>query len=170
MIDKGLIEIKSEGGSVVVTKKKEINKEKKYYKEKPNFVISCLNISELPIHYNLPMVCKPLDWHYKGDHSSPLILNNLSGGYLWEPTGDYYEKHRLMSSTDSNHFYIEFDQGNSDSNNYKKICKVMNKLQNQAYVINSPFLKYIKENEDEFVEKGLLVSGADGIESESTDA
>ncbi|XP_061368161.1 probable DNA-directed RNA polymerase [Gastrolobium bilobum] len=80
---------------------------------------------------------------------SPRTLSDLSGGYLSGPTGDIYDRYRLLSSGNLNHFYIDIGKNGGDS---KKLCDVMNKLQLQAFQINSDWLKYLLDNEMSFVE------------------
>lgn len=100
------------------------------------------------------MVCKPRDWTSacRGDQN-PRYLSDLSGGYLSGPTGGLYDRYRLLSSGDINHFYIDIGR----EKNYEKLCVVMNKQQGQAFKINSYWFKFIQDNEDSFVESGLLM-------------
>lgn len=62
-----------------------------------------------------------------------------------------YDRYRLLSSGDVNHFYIHLNCY------YEDMCSVMNKLQSQAFQINSAFLKDLQENESFFVKNGLLM-------------
>lgn len=80
------------------------------------------------------MVCKPMDWEPIID--DPKSLSDLRGGYLDMPTGDFYSHHRfkLLTSRDLPHFHIVLESG------YKKLCKVMNALQEQAFEINTDVL------------------------------
>jgi len=60
----------------------------------------------------------------------------LSGGYLCEPTAEMYNRYRLLTSHDLNHFYIDISEGD----NCDKLCKVMNKLQSQKFKMNHNLL------------------------------
>jgi len=62
-----------------------------------------------------------------------------------------YDRYRLLSSGDVNHFNIHLNCY------YEDMCSVMNKLQSQAFQINSAFLKDLQENESFFVKNGLLM-------------
>lgn len=107
-------------------------------------------MSLLPIKLNLPMVCKPLDWH--STNENPSSLSDLKGGYLSLPIGDFYlQRYRLLSSRDSDHFHIVFET------DYKKLCGIMNALQAQAFEINKDVLTFIKKNYDLLVESGLFM-------------
>ncbi len=136
-------------GTVRVKKKKG-----SYFLPSHLYAVCNFDISLLPIKLNLPMVCKPRDWTSacRGDQN-PRYLSDLSGGYLSGPTGGLYDRYRLLSSGDINHFYIDIGR----EKNYEKLCLVMNKLQGQAFQINSHWLKCLKYNEDSFVESGLLM-------------
>ncbi len=100
------------------------------------------------------MVCKPLDWTSNcPPDQKPITLSDLSGGYLSGPTGDIYDRYRLLSTGDINNFYIDIGRGD----NYQDLCRVMNKLQSQAFQINSDWLKWIQEKEDSLIEYGYLM-------------
>lgn len=87
---------------IYVSKKKK----GKYYIKKNGFAICHFDISLLPIKFNLPMVCKPKNW--VSTKESPNSLSDLTGGYLSQPVGDFYNYHRysLLTSRDLNHFHI----------------------------------------------------------------
>lgn len=86
----------------------------KYYYIPKHLYVECLfDIELLPMQLNLPMVCKPLDWEkyiqFMEDSLEPArTLSDLSGGYLSRPTGELYNRYRLLSSSNENHFFIEF--------------------------------------------------------------
>lgn len=80
-------------------------------------------------------------------------MSDLSGGYLSGPTWEIYDRYRLLSTSDINYFDIYIGR----EGNCKNLCSVMNKLQRQAFKINSEWLKLIQENEDLFVEYGILL-------------
>lgn len=148
MEDRGLITfINDLRGSVRVKKK-----QGSYYLPSALYAVCNFDISLLPIKFNLPMVCEPVDWASAcGPGQKPRNLSDLSGGYLSGLTGDIYDRYRLLSSGDINHFYIDI------GDNYEDLCRVMNKLQRQAFQINSNWLKFLLANEKLFVESGLLM-------------
>ena len=137
MEERGLISFVTDlSGSVRVIKKKGA-----YFLPSKLYAVCNFDISLLPIKLNLPMVCKPLDWTSTcPPDQKPRNLSELSGGYLSCPTGEIYDRYRLLSSGNINHFYI--DIGKED--NYMKLCNVMNKLQSQAFQINSNWLNFIQ--------------------------
>lgn len=150
MEERKLISLVSDlSGTVRVIKKKG-----SYFLPSNLYAVCNFDISLLPIKLNLPMVCKPRDWTSacRGDHN-PRYLSDLSGGYLSGPTGSLYDRYRLLSSGNIDHFYIDIGRGK----NYEKLCIVMNKLQGQSFKINSYWLKYLQDNENSFVEYGLLM-------------
>lgn len=137
LIDRKLISFHNEknlDGSHHVKKKKG-----SYYLPNHLYVVCEFDISLLPIKLNLPMVCKPNDWSSSDKKSIAKSISDLSGGYLCSPTVDIYDRYRLLSSGDHNHFYIAFGK----NENSEELCSVMNKLQNQAFEINTDFLKYL---------------------------
>jgi hypothetical protein len=150
MAERDLITLYNDvSGNVRVIKKKG-----SYFIPKYLYAACNFDISLLPIKLNLPMVCPPLDWKSaRPDGKIPRNMSDLSGGYLSGPTGEIYERYRLLSSGDINHFYIDIGR----DNNYENLCRVMNKLQRQAFQINSDWLTFIQENEDLLVEYGYLM-------------
>lgn len=120
-----------------------------------NLYVACnFDIKRLPIKLNLPMVCKPRDWSATKPDEKPKTLSDLAGGYLSGPTGEIYDRYRLLSSGDLHNFYIDIRQNNAED-----LCCVMNALQSQAFQINSDCLKYIQDNEESLVDNGLLTPG-----------
>ena len=125
-----------------------------HYFPRTLFAACNFDLSLLPIKLNLPMVCPPEPWKSvcpKGE--SPRTLSDLSGGYLSAPSGDIYDRYRLLSSGDISHFYIDI----SGKDNATNLCRVMNTLQSQAFQINSVWLQYIKSNENKFLEYGYIL-------------
>lgn len=101
------------------------------------YAVCNFDISLLPIKLNLPMVCQPLDWTSAcPPDQKPRYLSDLSGGYLSGPTGEIYDRYRLLSTGNIKNFYIDIGR----ENNSEKVCSVMNKLQRQAFKINSYWL------------------------------
>jgi DNA-directed RNA polymerase len=133
-------------------------KKGKYYKVKHTYVCCNFDISLLPLKRNLPMVYPPLEWDCRPDTSfvnyPPRSIFDLCGGYLCDFSGSMYYRYRLLSSKDFDHFHIDIS-----GHDHKKLCNVMNKLQSQPFEINSDWLKYILNNEQLFVQKGLLSPG-----------
>lgn len=118
------------------------------------YAVCNFDISLLPIKFNLPMVYKPVDWVCaRGIGHKPRHLSDLSGGYLSSITGEIYNRYRLLSSGDINNFYIEI------LNSYEDLCGVMNKLQHQAFQINSQFFKYLLENEKGYIHSASFNPG-----------
>ena len=147
MIDRGLISsIENTGESVPVKKRKG-----QYYLPKNLYVVCEFDVSLLPIKLNLPMVFPPLDWDLAQSRCDGELnfISDLRGGYLCRPTSSMVDRYRMLSSEDINHFYIRIQ-------NQKKLCSVMNKLQSQAFEINSEWLRYLMDNRDILVDKGLL--------------
>ncbi|XP_022974959.1 uncharacterized protein LOC111473779 [Cucurbita maxima] len=129
-----------------------------YYYESNLFIVCNFDVTLLPIKLNLPMICPPLDWMSAcPPNQSPRYLSDLSGGYLSGPTGEIYDRYRLLCSGDLNHFYIYIGYSSYYKNDYKSMCKVMNALQRQPFTINRDWLNHLMENEDYFVDDGLLM-------------
>ncbi|KAM7249887.1 hypothetical protein ACFE04_019666 [Oxalis oulophora] len=125
-------------------------KDGKYFEESRLFVKCEFDISLIPIQLNLPMVSPPTKW--EALTSNPQTISDLSGGYLSRPMGTMYERYKLLSSSDLNHFYIDISQNqNSD-----QLCTIMNKLQDQPFKINQKLLKFILENEELLVQNEFI--------------
>ena len=105
--------------------------------------------SLLPVKLNLPMVYEPLPWKSKVD--VPSTLADIEGGYLSGLTPEIYHRFRLLTSRDYSHFYIKLKSP-------KRMCDVLNKLQSQAFEINSKVLCFILDHRDTLEEVGLLVN------------
>lgn len=150
MDERGLITLMNDtSGNVRVMKNKG-----SYFIPSHLYAVCNFDISLLPIKLNLPMVCKPLDWTSAcPEGEEPRTLSDLSGGYLSGPTGEIYDRYRLLSSGSLHHYFIDIGRGKGD---YLKLCDIMNKLQNQAFQINRDWLNYIIDNENLFVEYGYL--------------
>lgn len=130
----------------------------KYFIPKHLFAICNFDISLLPIKFNLPMVCRPLEWRARTPKNpqkmgGPKSLSDLSGGYLCNPIGDFYNIYRynLLSTRDLTHFHIVFEE------DHKTLCTTMNVLQSQAFEINKDVLNFIINNYDLLVKSGLLM-------------
>lgn len=150
--------INSESQSVRVVKKGN-----QYYIPKSSYIVCSFDTKLLPVKLSLPMVCQPLDWKSATKNGEiPRTLSDLTGGYLCEPTGEMYDRYRLLSSGDIKNFDIEFETHNQC---YENLCVVMNKLQSQAFEINSDWLKYLKEN---VVSNGLLMPVASLTQNDVT--
>ena len=129
-----------------------VKKKGKYFIPLSLYVICNFDLSILPIHLNLPMVCKPLNWRsILPKDKIPQTLSDLSGGYLSEPTGDIYHRYRVITSQDSSQFNIML------GDNYESLIGIMNILQSEPYTINSSLLTFIENNRDLLEELGLLM-------------
>lgn len=148
MVERGVINLTPDPSDHKVQ-----NKRGNFYLQKNLYAVCCLNLSLLPIRLNLPMVCPPLDWASARPEKPARTISDLVGGYLTSPSGAIYDRYRLLSTGDLNHFYISI--GRYD--NYKKLCSIMNKLQGQPFKINSDFLKYLRDNEHLLVKHGYLM-------------
>ncbi|XP_020251012.1 uncharacterized protein LOC109828426, partial [Asparagus officinalis] len=158
-IGSGLVEFMDERGLITLMNDKSgnvrvMNKKGAYFIPNHLYAVCNFDISLLPIKLNLPMVCKPLDWTSAcPEGQEPRTLSDLSGGYLSCPTGDIYDRYRLLSTGSLHHYFIDIGRGKGD---YLKLCDIMNKLQNQAFQINSDWLQYIENNEKLLVDYGYL--------------
>jgi DNA-directed RNA polymerase len=161
MIERNLISLESisaDDNQPVVKKKG------KAYIEKHLFVVCNFDLSILPLKFNLPMVCKPLDWehpsesddyflfYFEKEISKPFVLSDLKGGYLSSPSLNIH--YGLLSSHNLNNFNIELDDSK-----YKEMCSILNGLQNQGFQINKKVLEFIKKNRPTFEKMGLLMPG-----------
>lgn len=62
-----------------------------YYLKKSLFAVCNFDISLLP--FNLPMICKPMDWRSAcPPGQTPKSLSDLTGGYLSGLTGELYDR------------------------------------------------------------------------------
>lgn len=87
-----------------------------YYLPNNNYVTCNLDPALLPIKLNLPMVYRPIDWACST--GVPHNLSDLSGGYLSGPTGDIYDRFRLLSTSDNHHFDIKLTHNMMNIKNY----------------------------------------------------
>lgn len=151
MEERGLITLTTDLSGTVRVQKKQGS----YFLPSHLYAVCNFDISLLPIKLNLPMVCKPLDWTNASPQCKkrPRTLSDISGGYLSAPSGEMYDRYRLLSSGDLNNFYIDF----GIDNNHEELCSVMNQLQRQPFVINSNWLKFLKKNDKFFVDNGYLM-------------
>jgi DNA-directed RNA polymerase len=128
-----------------------LNKGKAYIK-KYCYATCNFDLSQLPIKLNLPMVCIPLDWQPAERISEPKTLSDLIGGYLCTPSGDIYNKFRLLTSRDYNNFFIKLDNVE-----YKNMCQILNGLQAQPFEINKKLLSFLQKNRQCLEDLGLLM-------------
>ena len=148
MEKRNLVKLVYSSPDIKVVQKKGVS----YYLPKHTYVMCNFDLTLLPIKLNLPMVCKPLDWR-NIRCKPPRTLSDLSGGYLSMPTGEIYNRYRLLTSINYNNFYIDISQSGG---NYEKLCSVMNKLQGQAFKVNRIWLNVIKTETDLLVKQGVL--------------
>ena len=74
---------------------------------------------------------------------------NIRDGYLSGLTGEVYNRFRLLTSRNYSNFYIKLTSPN-------ELCDVLNKLQFQAFEINTKVLSFIEENRSTLEDVGLL--------------
>lgn len=74
------------------TKMAVVKEKGKGYLETNLFAVCNFELNHLPLKLNLPMVCKPVNWRCKsvGAGEDYLMLSDMRGGYLSEPTVDIY--------------------------------------------------------------------------------
>ncbi|XP_051115576.1 probable DNA-directed RNA polymerase [Andrographis paniculata] len=141
-------ELTHEGTAVVK------EKGKGYVKTRLNLVCN-FEISELPAMLNLPMVCKPVDWHIpdgRTSSSGTIRVSDLQGGYLNQPNMEVYNRISLMSSKNLVNFNIELKREKCD-----ETLTLLNGLQGQAFQINKKLLNFIKGNRPALEKEGLLM-------------
>ncbi|XP_019240737.1 PREDICTED: uncharacterized protein LOC109220725 [Nicotiana attenuata] len=145
------------GGKTEEGGKTEKGAKRKYYKQKPIYVICNFDLSILPIQLSLPMVYPPKEWgvveRLKVRGEAPKSLSDITGDYLSEPNGDLYlyNRYNLLTSRDKNNFNILLGE------NYQEMCDTMNTLQKEAFEINVGVLDFIRINYDILVEIDLLM-------------
>ncbi|KAF6146900.1 hypothetical protein GIB67_018553 [Kingdonia uniflora] len=96
------------------------------------------------------MIVPPIAWVSKNQSKYSRTLADIQGGYLKTLPRDVYNRFRLLTSRDYNHFYIELED-------HKKVCAPLNSLQIQPFEINSWLLTFILENRSTLEEAGVLV-------------
>lgn len=105
----------------------------------------------------LPKVFPPLPWTDRRSESRVWqevpSLSDFSGGYLSKAGFDFMHNFRLLTSHDYEHFYASFN----DYDSYKCICQVITSMKNVLFKINTVMLSFIKDNQLEFKEAGLLM-------------
>lgn len=159
LIERGLIDLKVLDTSV--KNNTDVKKKKGYHYRSSGVYVECkFDTSLLPIKLHLPMVYKPKQWgivESKSDNSRLLSIFCLSGGYL--NSTETNEGYNLLSSGDLSNFFLFFGNKN-DKNTHSKahnLCEVMNKLQNQKFLINEDYLNFIERNDDLLVSRGFLM-------------
>nr|GFB02235.1 hypothetical protein [Tanacetum cinerariifolium] len=98
--DRNLIEMKieNEEGAKVMRKRGH------YYNQKAIQVTCKVDLEELPLKINLPMVCPPLYWEPKNPKKQPKTLADLKGGYLIGRTANFSDRYGLLSSKNVKNF------------------------------------------------------------------
>lgn len=121
---------------------------------RPNiaYAVCYFPVGLLPVKLNLPMVCFPKHWRAVDPDSVPTTISDLTGGYLSDITGELHARYRMLSSSNSDHYYI-----NLAGHDYVRICLVMNALQCQSYKVNELLLDYIRDDELDLVNDGFLL-------------
>lgn len=121
-----------------------------FYSPTGLYAVCNFDISLLPIKLNLPMICKPLDWKSYND-VEPRYISDLYGGYLSKPMKYLYARYRMLTSPDTETFYLDI------SKTHRKLCNVINSLQQQPFRVHKTLLDYIHRNEGLLVIGGLLM-------------
>lgn len=147
LVERELISLSSE---VSFTELPVVKKKGKGYIPLNCYAMCNFDFSLLPIKLNLPMVCKPLPW--TSTVEEPSTLADMVGGYLSAPTGEIYNRFRLLTSRDLSSFYVKLKYPE-----YQCMCDVLNRLQSQMFEINSGVLGFIQQNRESLVELGLLM-------------
>lgn len=135
MLDRKLIDLQAHSPSIQAMKRG-----KSYYIPTHQYVVCSFDVTLLPLRLNLAMVCKPREWSALHNVKKVRTVSDLTGGYLCEPTAEMYNRYRLLTSHDVNHFYIDISDG------FEELCNVMNKLQSQKFQINSKLIDFINMN------------------------
>lgn len=106
------------------------------------------------------MLIHPREWKYdRTQIHRNLTINDFEGGYITNIRGQFCDSNRLLSSPNSQNFYIYFGDVNelNTREHASAFCNSINYLQSQAFQINSHFLSFIIENVDKMVLHGLLM-------------
>lgn len=156
-IGKFLVEFMKERDLInieIITSDEIVKKKSRHYSETNLFVVCNFELSLLPLKFNLPMVCKPLDWglKYPRKQKKAVMLSDMSGGYLSGPTFEIYNRFQVISSHNLNNFNIELHDCK-----LKEMCSILNGLQTEGFQINKKMLEYIKSNRETFEKVGLLM-------------
>lgn len=114
----------------IITSDHIVKKKNKNSSEKNLFVVCNFELRLLPLKLNLPMVCKPVEWNITTPRmkEKPLMLSDMRGGYLSEPTLNIYNRFKLLSSRNISHFNIELHDSKLE-----EMCFILNGLQKQGF-------------------------------------
>ncbi|NP_063983.1 orf329 (mitochondrion) [Beta vulgaris subsp. vulgaris] len=119
----------------------------------------CLAIS-LENYLNMPMIAKPKPWAIAEDRlntpGKDLSLFDLEGGYYNPYYGDGF---RLLLGKMKEHFFVYFGEKQllSTHKRAEQLCKVMNTLENQPFIINEGYLNFLLTHNDYLVRTGFLM-------------
>ena len=153
MVERGIITLRNEKSHTVHLPN---SKGYRRYMLSHCYVMFNFDLGLLPIKLNLPMVCPPIPWEYNRDVSStegPFTFDDMVGGYLSGLSIEVYNQFRLLTSRNYSNFYITLTYPN-------ELCNVLNKLQSQAFQINTEVLSFIldENNRSMLEDVGLLVN------------
>lgn len=141
----------SSGKMLVQTRRdKESGKNHKDYIPCEYFAYCNFKIDYLPIIFNLPMICNPLDWSLEiqsSDIVGEQALPFLKGGYLSCLSGNEYNYFHHLSMGDIFQNYHYQLIMNSE---VKNVLNYMNVLQNQSFHINTTYLNNIITNYEKY--------------------
>ena len=71
-------------------------------------------LTQLPMKLLLPMVCPPMHWAVRDRRemygARVPSFSSLNGGYLGQPSGEFMDRFRLLTSHFYDHFYVRFNR------------------------------------------------------------
>ncbi|XP_050217544.1 probable DNA-directed RNA polymerase [Mercurialis annua] len=79
------------------------------------------------------------------------LLKNLVGGYLNTLSNEFINQFYFLTSKNHDSFHVILK-------NHRKMCKVLNLLQNSACEINTKVLNFIQKNHDKLEKEGFLMN------------
>ena len=134
-----------------------VKKGGKYIKYKTKFVECLFDLRLLPVKINLPMVSIQIQWmiyNYLKTEATPQ-MSDLVGGYYTTSNraSMFINRYRVLTSREYENFNIQF----ASKDTCEMLCGLVTVLQNVKFIIKSKHLRYVKENQDLLVQKGLLM-------------
>nr|GEU96662.1 NADH-plastoquinone oxidoreductase subunit 7, chloroplastic [Tanacetum cinerariifolium] len=116
MDERGVIEMQLDSDDKVTKKRGH------YYNQKAVQVTCKVDLEELPVKINLPMICEPLDWEPINPKKAPKILADLKGGYLTGRSANISDRYGFLSSKNVKNFQVLLND------EYEALCSIMNAL------------------------------------------
>ena len=110
-------------------------KASKHYIPSKCYVVCNFDINLLPVKLNLPMIFLPSKWELP--LKKPIMLSDMSGGYLSRLTVDFYNRFSVITSHNYNNFNIVLEK------KMDKFILILNGLQSQKFTINSMVFEFI---------------------------